>query len=83
MSAVWCYNHNRNLAQALDWMQEANKVQPQAYNVKYWLARLQLKTGDKKSAIVSANEGLELASAKNNAEYIRLNKEVLRETGAK
>jgi hypothetical protein len=82
MSAIWCYNHNRNLAEALSWMQEANKAQSQAYNVKYWLARLQLKTGDKQSAIASANEGLKLASAENNAEYIRLNKEVLRDAGA-
>jgi hypothetical protein len=81
MSAIWCYNHDRNLDQALTWMQEANKAQPQAYNIKYWLARLQLKTGDKKSAIVSANEGLKLASAENNAEYIRLNKEVLHDAG--
>ncbi|HEY4197397.1 MAG TPA: DUF2911 domain-containing protein [Mucilaginibacter sp.] len=82
MSAIWCYNHNRNLDQALSWMQEADKTQPQAFNVKYWLARLQLKTGDKKSAIVSANEGLKLASAENNAEYIRMNKEVLHDAGA-
>jgi hypothetical protein len=81
MSAIWCYNHNRNLQQALSWMQEANKAQPQAYNIKYWLARLQLKNGDKNSAIVSANEGLKLASAENNAEYIRLNKEVLHDAG--
>ncbi|MEO6850079.1 MAG: DUF2911 domain-containing protein, partial [Mucilaginibacter sp.] len=39
MSAIWCYNHNRNLAQALSWMQEADKAQPQAYNIKYWLAK--------------------------------------------
>jgi Protein of unknown function (DUF2911) len=81
MSAIWCYNHNRNLDHALTWMQEANKAQPQAYNIKYWLARLQLKTGDKNSAIVSANEGLKLASAEKNAEYIRLNKEVLHDAG--
>jgi hypothetical protein len=80
-AAVWCYNHNRNLDQALSWMQEADKVQPPAYNIKYWLARIQLKTGDKKSAIFSASEGLKLASAQNNAEYIRLNKEVLHEAG--
>ena len=42
-------------------MQEANNAQPQAYNVKYLLASLQIKTGDKKSAIVSANEELKLA----------------------
>ncbi len=81
MSAIWYYNHKKNLDQALSWMQEANKAEPQAYNVKYWLARLQLKTGDKKSAIISANEGLRLASAKNNAEYIRMNKEVLHDAG--
>jgi len=33
MGAIWCYNHNRNLPLALSWMQEANKAQPQAYNV--------------------------------------------------
>ena len=81
MSAIWCYNHNRNLDQALQWMQEVDKAQPEAYNVKYWLARLQLKTGDKKSAIASANAGLKLASDEKNAEYIRLNKEVLRDAG--
>ncbi len=81
MSAIWYYNHNKNLDQALLWMQEANKAEPQAYNIKYWLARLQLKTGAKKSAIISANEGLRLASAKNNAEYIRMNKEVLHDAG--
>jgi hypothetical protein len=82
MSAIWCYNHNRNLEQALGWMQEADKAQPQAFNIKYWLARLQLKTGDKKSAIASANEGLKLATAINNEEYIRMNKEVLKDAGA-
>lgn len=60
MSAIWCYNHDRNITQALNWMQEANKAQPQAYNVKYWLATLQLKTGNKRSAIISANEGFNL-----------------------
>jgi hypothetical protein len=83
MSAVWYYNHNKNPEQALAWMQEADKAQPGASNIKYWLGRLQLKTGDKKSAIVSANEGLKLATAENNAEYIRMNKEVLRDAGVK
>jgi hypothetical protein len=83
MSAVWYYNHDKNPAQALSWMQEADKAQPKAYNIKYWLARLQLKTGDKKAAISSANEGLTLATAEKNAEYIRMNKEVLRDAEAK
>jgi hypothetical protein len=41
------------------------------------MARIQLKMGDKAAAIATANEGLKLASAEPNAEYIRMNKEVL------
>jgi hypothetical protein len=81
MSAIWYYHHDKDPGQALSWMQEANKAQPQAFNIKYWLARLQLKTGDKQAAIVSANEGIKLATAANNAEYIRMNKEVLHDAG--
>ncbi|MEO8886694.1 MAG: DUF2911 domain-containing protein [Mucilaginibacter sp.] len=81
MGAIWCYNHNRNLPQALAWIKEADKASPNAFNLKYWLARLQLKTGDKKAAIASANEGLKLAQAEKSAEYIRMNKEVLHDAG--
>lgn len=81
MAAIWYYNHGHDINQALAWMQEANKAQPQAFNVKYWLAKLQLKTGDKKSAIISANEGLKLASAQNSPEYVRMNKEILHDAG--
>jgi len=62
---------------ALSWINEADKASPDAYNIKYWMARIQLKMGDKAGATTSANEGLKLAMAEPNAEYIRLNKEVL------
>ncbi|MDB5135161.1 MAG: hypothetical protein JWP37_1764 [Mucilaginibacter sp.] len=81
MSAIWYYNHGQDLKQALAWMQEVDKTQAPSFNAKYWLARLQLKTGDEKSAIVSANEGLKLALAQNSQEYVRLNKEVLHDAG--
>jgi hypothetical protein len=63
----------------LSWIGESEKKNPNAYNIKYWKAKIQLKMGDKKAAIASANEGLKLAMAEPNAEYIRLNKEVLTE----
>jgi hypothetical protein len=40
-----------------------------------------LRTGDKRAALVSAKEGLKLAIAQNNPEYIRMNKQVLYEAG--
>jgi hypothetical protein len=82
MSAIWYYNHGLDNSQALAWIQEQNKAQPQAFNVKYWLAKIQLKAGDKKAAIAAANEGLKLALAQNNQEYVRMNKEVLTAAGA-
>jgi tetratricopeptide (TPR) repeat protein len=78
-AAIYYYNHEKDLHKALDWMNEVEKVQPKAYNVKYWKARIQLKLGDKAAAIATANEGLKLAQDEPNAEYIRLNNEVLAE----
>lgn len=81
LAAVWYYNHNLNMNKALAWMMQQEKSQPDAYNVKYWKARIQLKMGNKKGAILSAKEGLAIAEKDENAEYIRMNKEVLRDAG--
>jgi hypothetical protein len=80
-AAIYYYNHQKDMNKALAWINEVEKVQPQAYNVKYWKAKIELKLGDKKAAISTANEGLKLAMAEPNAEYIRMNKEVLADAG--
>jgi Protein of unknown function (DUF2911) len=76
-AAVYYYNHDKDMNKALSWINEVDKNTPNAYNIKYWKAKIQLKMGDKAAAIASANEGLKLAMAEPNAEYIRMNKEVL------
>lgn len=76
-AAIYYYNHDKDMARALSWINESDRAQPNAYNIKYWKARIQLKMGDKSGAIATANEGLKLAMAEPSAEYIRLNKEVL------
>jgi hypothetical protein len=78
-AAIYYYNHEKDMSKALSWINEADKNSPNAYNIKYWKARIQFKMGDKAGAITSANEGLKLAQAEPNAEYIRLNKEVVAE----
>jgi hypothetical protein len=80
-ASIYYYNHQKDMQKALAWMQQWDKIQPNSYNVKYWLAKIQLKAGDKTGAMVSANEGLKLAMAEPNAEYIRMNKEVLADAG--
>jgi hypothetical protein len=82
-AAIYYYNHDKDLHKALTWMQEREKAQPNAYNVKYWIGKIQLKLGDKAGAIASANAGLKLALAEPNPEYIRMNKEVLAEAQGK
>ncbi|MES2808514.1 MAG: DUF2911 domain-containing protein [Bacteroidota bacterium] len=81
VAAVWYYYHDQDMNKALAWMNEVEKQQPDAYNVKYWKARILLKMGNKKAAIAAASIGLEIAQRDENAEYIRMNKEVLREAG--
>jgi hypothetical protein len=76
-ASIYYYNHDKDMNTALSWINEADKKSPNAYNIKYWKARIQLKLGDKEGAIASANEGLKLAMAEPNPEYIRLNNEVL------
>jgi hypothetical protein len=76
-ASIYYYNHDKDMHTALNWMQTYDKAQPNQYNIKYWMARIQLKMGDKAGAIATANEGLKLANAEPNAEYIRMNKEVI------
>jgi hypothetical protein len=80
-ASIYYYNHGKDMHQALAWMEAYDKLQPNHYNIKYWKARIQLKLGDKTGATGTANEGLKLAMAEPNAEYIRMNKEVLAEAG--
>ncbi|MEO5564358.1 MAG: DUF2911 domain-containing protein, partial [Chitinophagaceae bacterium] len=62
-AAIYYYNHNKDMSKALEWLNVFDKASPGAYNAKYWKARIQLKAGDKKGAIETANEGLKLALA--------------------
>ena len=76
-ASIYYYNHDKDIAKALEWISLCDKEQPNSYNVKYWKARIQLKAGDKKGAMATANEGLKLAQNEKSPEYIRLNKEVI------
>lgn len=78
-ASIYYYNNNKDMKKALGWITEADKNQPNSFNIKYWKARIELKAGDKKTAIATATEGVKIATDENNAEYIRLNKEVIAE----
>lgn len=78
-AAQYYYNNNKDINKALEWAMAADEGNTRAPHVKYWKARIQLKAGDKQGAITTAKEGIEIAKAGNNEEYVILNSQVIEE----
>jgi len=75
---IYYWNNNKDMNKALPWaiaLQQVPGFPP--YVPKLWLARVELKIGDKAAAIKAAQEGVDAAKAGNSTEYTRLNTEVL------
>ncbi|HTI60002.1 DUF2911 domain-containing protein [Mucilaginibacter sp.] len=75
-AALYYYENNKDLTKALEWISTAEKEHPQSAFYKVWKARIQLKMGDKAGALKTAQEGVKLAKADNDPEYMRLNQGV-------
>ena len=80
-ASIYYYNHDKDMKRAFEWINFWDNKNPGHYNIKYWKARIQLKMGDKKGALITAHEGYDLAAKENNAEYMRLNNEVIAQAG--
>jgi len=75
---IYYWNNNKDMTKALPWaqaLQTAPGFPPMV--VKLWLARTELRVGDKAAAIKAAQEGIAAAQTAKSTEYIRLNTEVL------
>jgi hypothetical protein len=71
------YENDKDLKKAMTWALEAEKIEPKAPWYKLWKARIQLKMGDKAKAVATAQEGIKLAKATDDEEYVRLNEAVI------
>jgi hypothetical protein len=71
------YENNKDMKKALSWALDAQKVEPNGPWYKLWEARIRLKMGDKVAAIKAAQQGIDLAKATNDNEYVRLNQAVI------
>lgn len=76
-AAQYYYNNDKDIQQALEWVNEVDKTSPPAPYIKYWKALIQLKAGDKQGAITTATQGVEIAKQQDNAEYVTLNSRVI------
>ncbi len=83
-AAVYLSSTDQKLDQAKEYM---NKAMSMIENPRYWQLRQQslllAKTGDKKGAIKAAKASLSGATEAGNTDYVKLNKDSLKEWGAK
>ena len=83
-AAVYLYSEGKDINKAKDWMDKAMAMTPKP---AFWQLRQQslilAKAGDKKGAIEAAKKSLAGAEAAGNADYIKMNKDSLKEWGAK
>lgn len=78
VAATYYMDNNRDLKQALEWVTKAADEMGGPYWVLYQKARIQKALGDKSGAIASANASIESAKKQNNADYQRMNEELIR-----
>ncbi|TFG73968.1 MAG: DUF2911 domain-containing protein [Flavobacteriales bacterium] len=82
-AAVYYLNANKDISKAKEWMEKAMSMTEKP---AYWQLRQQsliyAKAGDKKAAIESAKKSLAAAETAGNMDYVKMNKDSLKEWGA-
>lgn len=80
-AASYYYEEGKDLGKAKEWIDKAVSMNPKAY----WMMRRQsliyAKMGNKKGAIAAAKKSLAVAKADNNADYVKMNEDSLKEWG--
>ena len=83
-AAVYYKTANKDINQALTWVDKAIEMTKE--DPKFWMLRQQslihAKAGKKETAIAAAKKSLELAEKAGNADYVKMNKDSLKEWGA-
>ena len=82
-AAVYYASEGKDIGKAKEWMDKAMAMTKEP---RYWQLRqqslIQAKAGDKKGAIMTAKKSLAGAEAAGNADYVKMNKDSLKEWGA-
>ncbi len=84
-AAVYYLQEGKDINQAKTWIDKA--ISMAGDKAPFWQLRQQsliyAKSGDKKGAIAAAKKSLAAAEAEGNADYVKMNKDSLKEWGAK
>ena len=76
-AASYYYDNDKDLSKAKMWVEKAADQNPKAFWVRMLKARIELKMGDKKAAIATANEVITLATEAKNDDYVKMAKELI------
>lgn len=78
-AAMYYYDNGKDLSKALQWVNKALEQNPQAFYMMLLKARIELKMGDKKAALESAQKTVTLSEAAKNDDYVRMAKALITE----
>lgn len=77
-AAMYYMDNGKDLNQALSWFNKATDQNPDAFYMFYQKANCLAKLGKKQDAIATATKSRELSIAAKNADYIKLNEDLLK-----
>lgn len=81
-AAVYYYSSDKDINKSKEWMEKAmSMMKPQFWHYRQ-MSLIYAKAGDKKEAIEAAKKSLAGAEAAGNADYVKMNKDSLKEWGA-
>lgn len=78
-AASYYYDNNKDLNQALTWVNKAIEQNPKAFFMVHLKAKIQMKQKDYKGAIESAQKSMQLAREAKNEDYVKLNEKLIAE----
>lgn len=76
-AANYYYENDKDLKQALTWVEKAMEQNPKAYWIATLKAKIQLKMKDNKGASETATKAMALAKEGENDDYVKINEKII------
>ena len=77
MAAVYYFETDRDINQAIEWISKSNELSPGRFWVVHQKAKMLQKAGKCKEAVKTAKESIELAKKAGNDDYVKLNEKLI------
>lgn len=78
-AASYYYNNNKDMNQALEWVNKAADQSPKAFWVQALKAKIQLKQKDKKGAAATAQKVIDMATEAKSDDYVKIGQDLLKQ----